>query len=114
MDIHAIVRNPVIKKGTQPDLYITVYNNDGTEMDLSDSEVSIIVKRWHTGASAIIDQECVITEPTRGKCVACLSALDTSNWDVGRYLGEIEVIRDSTEWDRTENMAFWVQESLRS
>lgn len=113
MRYHAILRNPVVKRGTQPILRIDIVDDDGLPVDLTNARVYAIFKRYWTSTAAIIDEECEISDPSNGNCLLYLLLEDTSSWDLGRYIGEVELIIDSTTMDRTDDLILWVKPSIR-
>lgn len=116
MDIHVIVKNPVLKRGEQPDVIFQIFKNDGQYLDLTDKEVQVIIKRWITSETAVIDSECEVTDAEEGLCKLYLTEDDTLAFEEGRYLAEITVLFDDTstgEIEYSDNLVMWVKKSLR-
>jgi hypothetical protein len=113
MNIHAIIDNTVIKRGSQPDVEIVVYNDDGTTVDLTNAEVALIIKRWWTSTEVLLYDQCTITDAENGVCELYLLAEDTSSWELGRYVGEVLVsFPNDTSLYKSEDIVFWVKPSL--
>jgi hypothetical protein len=113
MDLHVIIHNPIIKKGTAPAIRFTAYDNEGEALDLTNAQwVLAAFKRWNTSTEYFINHSCTVTNAEEGEFELLLTQEDTT--EDGRFIGEIEIAFGDNSMDRCEDLVIWLLPSIRS
>jgi hypothetical protein len=122
MAFRAIIINPTIRKGEAKDINIELFTDEGLPLNLSeyiDPAVFLMAKRWATqdDADALINEECDIIDEENGYCKAFLPWEETTNYDEGRYLAEIDLVfYDSNGYEhreKSDTLIMWIKSPIR-
>ena len=95
----ATVSNLVVDQGTTFSSIITLTNQDGTPMDLTDYTVKSQFRKSYQSSSAV-NFTASIYDAAAGQVQLRLDPSDTTNIQAGRYLYDIELTAPSPDYTK--------------
>ena len=96
----ATISNLVIDQGTTFSSIITLTNQDGTPMDLTDYTVKSQFRKSYQSSSAV-NFTASIYDALAGQVLLKLDPSDTTDIQAGRYLYDIELTSPSPDFTKT-------------